>query len=618
MIVDTNLKVANLDTDEIKANLQAYLSGQSKFQGYNFDGPALSILLDLLAYNTYLNSFYNNMGFAEQYLDSGVLRASVVSRAKELGYVPRSARSAMAKIQVTVLAPDNPAFITVAKGTKFGASLDGVDYIFVTNTDSSIVPDENGNYIGELLTYEGEVVTDTYVVAGTDPVVYVLPNTNVDTTSITVTVFDSETSTAKSTWEQVRDDILEVDNTSKVYYLQENMDGFYEVCFGDGVLGRKPSVGNKIVISYRVCNATAPNGINKFTRIDNLGSYASYSIKTLEAASGGTDPEDIESIRFNAPKHFARQGRTVIALDHKQLVRELHPDVQAVTSWGGEDNDPPIYGKVYLSLKPTNGFSFTQTRKQAIQASLEESAILGIDPVIVDPTFLYIVATADVSFDPNSTSLGAASIRQLASQAIADYEATRLGNFERKYRNSRLEGAIDAADQSIKSSNVEFLVQKRFLPVLNASYSYTLTFNFALRHPHDGYYGCVTSSGFRLPAYPQTLYIDDNGYGKLRAFYLSGDSRVYVANIGTINYVTGRLDLIGFNPVIIDGSEMKINVQSRDSVISPVRNQIIMIADSRVNVFNDNNAELVSSGTVITGGSSTTLYETPITPTVVI
>lgn len=618
MIVNTNLKVANLDTDEIKANLRAYLSGQSKFQGYNFDGPALSILLDLLAYNTYLNSFYNNMGFAEQYLDSGVLRASVVSRAKELGYVPRSARSAMAKIQVTVLAPDNPAFITVTKGTKFGASLDGVDYIFVTNTDSSIIPDENGNYIGELLAYEGEVVTDTYVVAGTDPVVYVLPNTNVDTTSITVTVFDSETSTAKTTWEQVRDDILEVDSTSKVYYLQENMDGFYEVCFGDGVLGRKPSVGNKIVISYRVCNATAPNGINKFTRIDNLGSYASYSIKTLEAASGGTDPEDIESIRFNAPKHFARQGRTVIALDHKQLVRELHPDVQAVTSWGGEDNDPPIYGKVYLSLKPTNGFSFTQTRKQAIQASLEESAILGIDPVIVDPTFLYIVATADVSFDPNSTSLGAASIRQLASQAIADYEATRLGNFERKYRNSRLEGAIDAADQSIKSSNVEFLVQKRFLPVLNASYSYTLTFNFALKHPHDGYYGCVTSSGFRLPAYPQTLYIDDDGYGKLRAFYLSGDSRIYVANIGTINYVTGRLDLIGFNPVIIDGSEMKVNVQSRDSVISPVRNQIIMIADSRVNVFNDNNAELVSSGTAITGGSSTTLYETPITPTVVI
>lgn len=617
MITNSTLKVSSLDTDAIKADLRAFLSGQSKFQGYNFDGPALSVLIELLAYNTYLNAFYANMAFSEEFIDSGVMRPSVVSRAKELGYTPRSARSAQAKIEVTVLAPDSPAFITVERGTKFGASLDGNDYTFVTDSDSSIIRDDDGNHIGQLTVFEGEMVTDTYIVSDLENITYTLANENVDTTSLMVTVYDSETSTAKAVWE-IAGDILDINSSSKVYYLQENMDGYYEVSFGDGILGKRPSIGNKVVISYRVCNTTAPNEIAKFSRIDSVGDYSSYSIKTIESASGGMEPEDIESIRFNAPKHFARQGRTVIAKDHKRLVKELHPDVQAITAWGGEDNDPPIYGKVYLSVKPTDGFAFTQTRKQAIQASLDELSVLGIDPVIVDPTFLYVVVSADVSFDPNSTSLSAGSIRQIVALAISDYETTRLGNFELKYRNSRLEGAIDGADQSIKSSNVEFLVQKRFLPILNASYNYTLTFNFPLKHPHDGYYGCVTSSGFRLPAYPQTLYIDDDGYGKLKAYYPSGDEKVYVAEIGTINYVTGRLDLKNFNPVTIDGSELKINVEARDSTVTPVRNQIILIADSRVNVYNDNNSELLSSGTVITGGSSTTIYETPITPTVVI
>lgn len=618
MIANTAISVASLDTDDIKSNLRNFLQGQSQFQGYNFDGPALSVLIELLAYNTYLNAFYANMSFSEEFNDSGVMRASVVSRAKELGYTPWSAQSAVAKISVRVIAQDAPAFINVERGTKFGCSLDGNEYRFVIAEDTSVIPDDNGNYIGELVIYEGEMITDTYVVNDLESLTYVLANENADTRSIVVTVYDSETSTQKTTWDLAKDNLLDINRSSKVFYLQENMDGLYEVYFGDGVLGKKPSIGNKIVISYRTCNTTAPNGIAKFNRIDNIGGYSDYSITTVESATGGAEREDIESIRFNAPKHFARQNRTVIAADHQGAVKAMHPDVEAITAWGGEDNDPPIYGKVYLSVKPKNGFSFTQTRKLAIQRSLDELAVMGIDPVVVDPTFLYVVLDIDIRFDPKSTSYNSASIRQIVAKTVSDYETSRLSSFERKYRNSKLGAVVDNADPSIRSSNLRFVVQKRFLPILNDLYSYTLAFNTPLRHPHDGYYGCVTSTGFRLPAYAQTLFIDDDGYGKLRAYYKSGDNNIYVTDVGTVDYYSGRLDIKSFNPVSIDGSELKINVQPRDSDIIPVRNQIILITDSRVNIYDDNDGTLLSSGSVITSGTTTSLYETPVTPTVVI
>lgn len=616
MAANSHLRVTELSYDRLRDNLKTYLSSQTELQDYNFEGSVMAMLLDLLAYNTYYNAFYANMVGNEMFIDSAVLRASIVSRAKALGYTPRSAKSAKATLNLTVVPTSNVAFVTVDAKTKFRAEVSGFRYTFSTTTETTILND-NGVYTANLVIAEGTWTTERYTVADANNH-YIIMNQNVDTDSIMVQVQTSASSSELTTYEKITD-LAEVDSESKVYFLETNIDGRFEIFFGDGVLGHALEAGNIVIISYRVCNGAAANFITTFSKVDDIGGFSNFSFTTAANSSGGQSAETSESIRFNAPRNYAMQRRAVTVDDYKQHILNSHSDIQALAVWGGEDNDPPIYGKVYVSCKPFNGFSLSTLRKTTIVESLSKRNVLSNEVLMVDPTFIYVVPTISASFNHRVTTLGAEAIRARIISAVAAFETEHLGIFENKFRYSKFVKAIDDTHASVVSNDTTIKLQKRFTPTLNSSVTYRIPFHTELYNPHAGHLYALESSGFTLPAFAATMFLDDDGNGNVRVYRKSGTSRIYINNtLGTINYSTGIVTLNNFNPSSIIGDEIKVTVVPNGRDITPVRNQIILIADAALSIFRESDGLLLSSGKITTVGDSTSLNETPIASAITI
>jgi hypothetical protein len=610
MAANSALTITGLDFDSIRLNLRNFLAGRPEFVDFDFEDSAIGTLLDLLSYNTYYMSFYANMAANESFLDTAQIYENVASRAKMLGYIPLSARGASANVKITFnTAIANATFrtITIPKNTQFKSTINSVSYTFVTPKSYSIAANSSNRFFGYIDVVEGTPLTHRFLFTAANTS-FVLPNANTDTSSLSVTV---TTSGNTQTYTEISD-LKSVNSSSQVFFIEPDRNKLYKVGFGDNILGKKPAYNSTVTVSYRVSNGVRANGANNFTAMGSVGGQTSFTLTTIERATGGAEIESIESIRYNAPRTYETQNRAVTAEDYRRIVLRDNPDISGASVWGGEENDPPIYGKVFMALTARQGTLISTRRKNQIRSELRKYIVQAIDTEIVDPTYLYVVPTVTVRYDPIDTTLSASEIGALVANKIIEYEATNLNRFDGKFRYSRFLDVIDSASTSIKSTTADISVQKRFIPSLTSKNTYKLTFNRGIFHPNDGYVSAVSSNAFTYEGY--TSYFDDDGYGNVRIYYLSNAQRNYIQTIGTIDYDIGLITLNAFKPDAING-EINITVKLADYNVYPIRNQILLLTESRVKVLNDiSSREEFLTSSISTVGTTTTFNSSALSP----
>ena len=612
----TKLDISELDFQGIKENLKTFLSQQDEFRDYDFQGSGMNILLDVLAYNTHYLGYNANMLANEMYLDSASQRSSVVSLAKQVGYTPRSATSSKATIDVTVNNASGSS-ITMSRGTKFTSTVDGTAYNFVNNADVSISPVDGVYKFSNLEVFEGTFLNFKYTVNTADTEQrFVVPNDDVDTTTLTVKIQESATDTTTNTY-TLASGITGLDSTSKVYFLQEVENGRFEVYFGDGVLGKAVADGNIVILDYITCNRDAPNGASTFTLSGNVGGFTNVTISTIGNAAGGDSPETIKSIKYNAPRDYTSQDRAVTADDYKVLVKSLYANAQSVQVYGGEDAAVPDYGKVYISIRAKSGSNLTELTKTDLVKSLKSFAVASVTPVIIDPETTFITLTTTFKYDSSLTTKDVSTLQTDVLNAVTVYNTESLEDFTGMFRYSEVLKRIDDADPSILSNITKVRMYKFITPTLNSALKYTLSFNNAFFNPHSGHNasagGVVSSTGFKISNDSSTNehFLDDDGAGNIRVYYLSGTTRIYTSeSFGTINYSTGEIVLTSANITSISNVDGAASTQIRvfaipnSNDIAPVRNQVLQIDTSNSTITGEIDA--VESGSSQAGTTYTT------------
>src|SRR5210317_2111182 len=594
------LNISQLDFDAIKANLKTFLSNQSQFKDYDFEGSGMSVLLDLLAYNTHYLSYNANILANEMFIDTADLRNSIISLAKSLGYTPNSPKAPDADINVVVNNATGST-LTMNAGTQFTTTVDGQSYNFVTINSNTISPVDGVYTFSNLKIYEGTYVTYQYTVDTSDvDQRFIIQSTNADTSTLSVQVQNSSGDTTTNTYTKATS-ITELDSTSRVYFLQESEDGKFEIYFGDGVIGKALEDGNIVILKYVVTNKTAANGASAFSLSGNIGGFSDVSITVNSNAANGVEAQSNESIKFNAPKSYAAQDRAVTIEDYKAKVRELYANTKSVSAWGGEDAETPFYGRVYISINPTSGSNLTETTKNSIVTQLKRFSVASVTPIIIDPETTSLLLTSTVKYDEKATTKTAATLKTDVTNALTNYNDNTLNQFDSIFRYSKVLELIDDADSSILSNITTLRIRKSFTPTTGSSTNYTVYFSNPLYNPHTGHRsaegGVLSSTGFKVEGDATNIYFfDDDGSGNLRRYYLVGSVRTYVDNTaGTINYSTGQVDINSVNISTIENirgsasTVIELTVQPNSNDIVPVRNQILNIdvANSTITVTPD-------------------------------
>ena len=484
------LRISELDFDTIKSNLKTFLNQQSEFTDYDFDGAGLNILLDILAYNTHYNAYYLNMVANEAFLDTALLRDSAVSHAKTLNYVPHSTRAPVAIIDFSVESnTTTAATMTISDGFSFLSNqIDSKSYNFVVLDDVTVTKANSKFVFENLEIYEGQLVTYNFTHnSATNPKqVFTLPDNNIDTTTLKVTVAPSVGNTSTSVYNKVTD-ILNVDGTSEVFFLQEERSGKYQIYFGNDVVGKSLPDGASVSTTYLLNNGTAANKANNFvataTLTDSLGnSQTNFTITPVSAAAGGADRESVDDIKFSAAAQFSTQNRLVTFKDYESYILNNYPNLDSVSIWGGEDNVPRVYGKVFVSLKPTANYYISEAEKERIiDEIISPKAIVAVQTEILDPEFLYLIVESTVQYDAKKTNNSETSIKQSIRNAVLAYRDRELNKFDTRFILSKMQDDIDDTDlNAILGSETIVRVQKRFKPAIGVSQAYTINFNVPL------------------------------------------------------------------------------------------------------------------------------------------
>ena len=568
------LRVTELDFDTIKNNLKAFLKQQSEFTDYDFDGAGLNILLDILAYNTHYNAYYLNMVANESFLDTAILRESAVSHAKTLGYTPYSTRAPVAIINLLANSTTTSAgTLTLAAGYGFLSNqIDSKAYNFVVLDDVTATK-ANSSYLFENLEiYEGQLVSYSFTYdQGSNPKqTFTIPDTNIDTTTIKVSVTPSASNTATESYEKVTD-VLDITATSEVFFLQEERGGKYQIYFGNDVVGKALPDGAIVNVTYLLTSGTNSNKANNFialsSAVDSLGeALTNFTITPQSAASGGADRESVDNIKFSAAARFSTQNRLITFKDYETYILNNYPNIDAISVWGGEDNIPPVYGKVFISMKPKENYYISEAEKQRIiDEIITPKAIIAVQSLIIDPEFLFLLVDVKSQYDPKKTTDTEAALKTKITNAILNYADTNLNQFASKIINSKLEAAVDNADlNAIVGNKLVARVQKRFEPTLNTSESYTVNFNVPL------FRGTITNKisstefdVFDSDGIRRTVFFDEVPQS------FSGVSSIEVTNPGT-GYLTAPTvtitgDGTGATAVatIVNGAIQSITVTNR-------------------------------------------------------
>ncbi len=631
------IKVTELDFDLIKQSLKDFLKGQPTFSDYDLEGSGMAVMLDLLAYNTHHNGFYTNMIANEQFLDSASNRDSVVSTAAQLGYVPRSVTSPRATVDLTFNPNDLGGFddgaatptvrlgtsVVIPKGSVFTTELANKTYSFVTTTSYTAVPTANstaGFLVNDTATSEvvpytassveivqGVFSSIQYVFNEQISQTFLIPSVDVDTTTISILVSDSVAGTAGVVYTLAEEYTL-LDDESTVFFVQEVRNGNYEIYFGDGTIGKKPVDGSIIDISYVVSEGVGSNDATIFAS-DPIrspfygisGSTKTYSpaVTTILNATGGDAKETLESIKFLAPRNFESQNRAVTASDYEVKLKTDYTNLDAVHVWGGEQNDPPDYGKVYISIKPKSGFTLTETDKINIAADiLKPRNMLTVQPVFVDPTFLFLVLDIDTKWDSRLTTLTGEILKLGLVDAVATFGQDTLEKFESYFRYSNLLRTIEDFNVGIVNGTLGVKVRAEFTPTLGAADTYTIKFSNPLNNT-----GLLTSTTFDFAGFTGCVIFDkDDGSGVLEIFGNSslGQNVLVSANAGTVDYNTGTVVLTDFVPTAVaSGGVISITVQPLEQDIVPGNNQLVTIKESDVSIVMSDDAS-ASTGTLQT------------------
>ena len=618
------LNVSELDFEKIKENLIGFMSNQAEFVGYNFTGSSFDVLLDILAYNTHYNAYYANMVANEMFLDSATLRNSVVARAKHLGYVPRSARGSKSSVTLEITPTGTPAVISISKNTQFQADVDGISYIWCTSNSHSVNINANGIYTVSTIELSQGIPTTFRYTANTGDVdqKFLLPNANTDTDSLTVVVQNSTTDTESFTY-TLANDVTTVNATSKIYFLTENEDGKYEIEFGDGVLGKNLANGNIVILSSLICDADLTNGAKSFSIVSDVGGYSNVKVMTTSVAGGGQTPEDVEGIKFNAPKNYDAQNRCVTTHDYVSLIKRDYSGAESVVAWGGEDDDPAVYGKVFIAIKPASGAVLSGSTKAWIQDTiLGKRNVVGVTPEVRDPDYLYLKINSTVKYDSGMTTNSASTLKSTITSTITGHGLTALKDFDKAFRYSNLIKKIDESEVSVKSNQTNVSIKRYMYPLLGSSSAYTLKFSNEVYHPSNTFWGAVTSGEFSYRDTANTLWdgckIQDAN-GTVQVYRTSGENRILVDNdVGEIIYGSGKMNLLGFAPVAI-GSDTTGNTTALDvyvtpssSDVLPLREQIILIEDADITVTMVDDS---GTGTYVQGATSSADGTTLVTGT---
>lgn len=604
MALPSDLKVDNLNFEGIKANLVNYLRAQDQFRDYNFDAAGIQVLLDLLSYNTYYNSFYLNMIANENFLATAQKRNSVVNLARSLNYTPRSTTSATISGLAVFSVTGSPASITIPAYTTFDGTLDGQTYSFNTTEATTIVP-TSGVYSTDITLTEGRHVTQRYTVNVSNPDQrFLLSNSGADTSTLIVRVQASLVDTTISLF-TLPDNLIEVTGTDDVYFLEEVEDGQYEVFFGDGTIGSALENGNIVILDYLVSNGKLANDIQNLTFSGTVDDVTDAVFVQDAASAGGAERETINKIKFNAPKAYEAQNRAITAEDYKALLLK-QSNVGSVSVWGGEDNDPPAYGKVYIAVKPTTGEVLTASEKDNLKVGIiKPKKVLTVQTEFVDPEYIYLIVSAVVNYDSRIAAISDTSLEQKIIAVIQQYNDDDISEFSKYFRYSKLSRLIDLSDRSILNSTINVTMRKELDVQLGTSKRYEILFSNAINdttsgrpatHPY-GIGNQLSSNEFSISGY-DNCFLEEND-GIIRIYRVSGGANIAVSsNAGTLDYTTGKVILNNFGPTAFadGGVTLKLTSVPKNLDILPLRNQIIAIrdADIEVSVVDDRTISLVN------------------------
>ena len=547
----------NLDFADIKNALKDYRRAQTDFTDYDFEGSAISQILDVLAYNTYYTAFNTNMVVNELFLDSATLRDNVVSLAKQLGYTPKSITAPKASVSMALtFSGTAPAEVSIKAGSGFVTNYDGSLYRYVLKEDMKVSVANSIATFTDIPIYEGSQVVNRTVVNTSAGQRFIIDNSGVDISTLNVRVFQAANSSIFKDYKQANN-VLDIGASDEVYFISEIEDEKYEIFFGDGVLGKRLEDNNVVQMSYIVTNGTTTNGAKTFVfnglMEDENGAnvtlpFSISSINTTSIASGGADIETIDKIKYNAPKFYGSQNRAVTGNDYKAIVRNLYPATSDVIVFGGEDQVPPAYGKVFLSVKPTEAASLSSFTKNELTTELKKYTVASIRPEFVDPSILYLELTSNIYYTGTKTQSLPAEIATKASTAIVEYlKTSQTEKFNGKFRYSKFIGVIDNSDISINSNDTSVMMRKDFIAQINTSSYYEICYQNAF------YVDCnnpvVSSTGFTVFEFPTyTSYLEDRN-GKIVLYRLdpvSGDKILLDDSVGTIDYVKGEIEMTNF------------------------------------------------------------------------
>lgn len=592
--------VSELDFETIRGNIAAYIANNSSFTDYNFEGSGLSTIMDILAYNTHYNAVYLNMAMNENFIDTAQIRSSVVSIARNLGYTPKSKKSSKTKVTFTIPTtdPTNTA-LTIDKTTKFVGSIDGTSFIFQPTSAISALSNGSRYLFTDVELREGTRLSIRYDTTDSDGIPvnkFYINNFNIDTESIEVFNIEAGTSGNTQTYNLVSD-ITILNKESQIYYLFESTNRNYVIQFGDGVLGMKPT-GGTIICSFQTSSGESANGISKLTLSDTIGagrpgaqSFGSSDLvfNNIETSYGGSSEENIESIRTSALNNFTTQGRAVTADDYRFFLERDYPQAESISVWGGQDNIPPIYGKVFISFKPKRGFRITNAVKQEIIANIIETKnVVTIIPEIVDADFTFIQINASVLYNAKRSIFTSAELKSLILAKIMKYNSDDLVKFGTRFSYSKFVNEIDKTDNSIISNYSQIKLRKNFPVYIDITQTYTIDFQNPLR---PGSFR--SAAGFRaltdstLGATNNEFFIEDDSSGLIRIYKIdSGNKVILKTNSGTIDYNTGLVKILNLKPSSVLNTDKTLDIiaEPLEYTVSSTRNNILVIVDTDVNI----------------------------------
>ena len=584
MAANSSIILSNIDFDTHKNTLKQYLKSQTRFQDYDFEGSNMNVLLDILSYNTYHNMFYLNMVASEMFLDSAQIRDSVVSHAKELNYVPRSFKSAEANVNISIVTTDTTKrTIPIPKGTTFTSRFNNRNYTFstgelVTLTDYTVNANSTLTFDGSNIElYEGYYVNDTFTFVNDGTQRFILSNRNCDIDSATVTVIED---TGANTLVYTKaSSLFGVDGDSQVFFVQPAENETYEITFGDGVSGRKPKDNSIVSIEYRVSNGQLPNGCNTFRVDTTIDGESAVTISTNSAAAGGSVSESIESIKYNAPRHFTTQERAVTTEDYENLLKQNFSEINAVSAYGGEDLTPPQFGKVFVAVDLVDVDGLPEVKKDQYYRFLKPRSPVSIDPEFVDPGYTYIELTSTVNYNLNTTKLSSEDIRTIVTSAIRQYALDNLNDFNRVFRYSKVTNAIDSAQGAIISNETSVKLIKIVTPTLGALETFDVDFQTELDTSLAESVGGYTLQSTRFTYNGERATFQDDGNGTVNIVSSTGS---VITNIGTIDYETGLVQISGLNISAYEGAGIKVKAVPLSKDVRVVNNIILNIAEDDI------------------------------------